>query len=54
MLLFAARLGARGVLRVVVGLSLLGTTVGRALRTRDVWFEPEMVGASVGLRALRM
>jgi hypothetical protein len=53
-LLFAARLGARGVLRVVVGLGLLGTTVGRALRTRDVWFELEMVGASVGLRALRM
>ena len=53
-LLFAARLGARGVLRVVVGLDLLGTTVGRALRTRDVWYELEMVGASVGLRALRM
>jgi hypothetical protein len=46
--------GARGVLRVAVGLGLFGTTVGRALRTIDVWFAVEMVDASVGLRALRM
>jgi hypothetical protein len=36
-LLFTARVGARGVLRVAVGLGLLGTTVGRTLRTIDVW-----------------
>jgi hypothetical protein len=53
-LLFTARVGARGVLWVAVGLGLLGTTVGRALRTIDVWFAVEIVDASVGLRALRM
>jgi hypothetical protein len=53
-LLFTAAVGARGVLRVFAGLGLLGTTVGRALRTTDVWFAVGMVGAMVGLRALRM
>jgi hypothetical protein len=53
-LLIAATLGARGVVRVVAGLGLLGTTVGRALRASDVWFAPATVGARVGLRALRM
>ena len=53
-LLFTATVDARGVLRVVDGLGLLGTTVGRALRTSDVCFAPATVGARVVLRALRM
>lgn len=53
-LLFTTTLGARGVLRAVAGLALLGTTAGRALRTIEVWFAVETVGARVELRALRM
>jgi hypothetical protein len=53
-LLFTATVGARGVLRVVAGLGLLGTTNGRALRTSVVWFAVEAGDAMVGLRALRM
>ena len=47
---FTATVGARGVLRMVAGLGLLGTTSGRALRTSAV----EAGDAMVGLRELRM